>query len=784
MWSRLLRVRSVLPQLAVAPFAFGTGTIARCGKHDEVQRHKEAADRCQQFKEAIAWCRSFDTPKGGYAGSHRLDDDGGWYWPLVTEGSLNRRLKGQVDNEHPFSAHSVLTPQEDSDLVETCKELNEHGQGIDREQLGKMVYDSIFLRSTLNAGRDYAPLSANARAILDAGEVGLRFFTHFFADHPDLTEKRPSSEEILRAKWMTRAVSASHFEKLKATLNRAGLLDDDGKITDPRRVLNSDECPNPWRGTGHRGKIVAAVGKPCVKLVTAAREHTSLDVLIGLDGHLYDAHLIFKGEYVQRQMIPDKSKLSNSKISATTKGYQTGSTLLEVLKHWDKNLTARGVPKPVVWTTDGHASRLNTDVLRWCRENSWIMYLSPPHTTGIHQSLDQIFSTWHKTFNAIVKRWSDENTGKELNKIIFTSMFAEAWGKWTSPTKIVGAFHRVGISVSGLDPAAVKQESFVLSETVVKKKEAAPEPLLPAPQTPGLLAGPSNEPPAEAATDDTVLPATRASINFAEEWQSPSPPSGQYPKDSKEYWQEKQRLTSMQGRELFAVAKGMHETPLTLKASHPSWQVKKASPLRDEDPARRKQRVKGKWGDMDQNEMLEHLEEQENEEEEKKVALAEKRAEREERKRERSVLESEKKEAKTASIELERPVTELLASLGFTDASSVQASAGELTAFARANRTTLLELSIDLTSLTRKDLMPRLQEAKINMFTPAQWHKAQPKALPAPRTTEALAAAPAQGALLAICGPAAPAVAPEQVEAAAPAPAKRARSSARLQDDK
>jgi len=137
-----------------------------------------------------------------------------------------------------------------------------------------------------------------------------------------------------------------------------------------------------------------------------------------------------------------------------------------------------------------------------------------------------------------------------------------------------------------------------------------------------------------------------------------------------------------------------------------------------------------------------------------------------------------------ASIELERPVTELLVSLGFTDASSEQVSAGELTPFARASRATLLGLSTDLTSLTRKELMPRLQEAKINMFTPAQWHKAQPKALPAPRAAEALAAAPAQGALLAICGPAAPAVAPEQVEAAAPAPAKRARSSARLQDDK
>eukprot|EP00966_Prymnesium_polylepis_P216251 5006150-Prymnesium_polylepis.1 len=72
-------------------------------------------------------------------------------------------------------------------------------------------------------------------------------------------------------------------------LARAGLLKD-GLIIDPRRILNSDECPNPWQGTGGRSKVLAEVGKPCVKLITAAREHSSLDVCVGLDGHLFGPH--------------------------------------------------------------------------------------------------------------------------------------------------------------------------------------------------------------------------------------------------------------------------------------------------------------------------------------------------------------------------------------------------------------------------------------------------------------------------------------------------------------
>ena len=76
-------------------------------------------------------------------------------------------------------------------------------------------------------------------------------------------------------------------------------------------------------------------------------------------GYLYDPHLIFSGKDIQRQVVPQGDKIEDLVISVTEKGYQTGATLLATLKHWDKQLLARGVPKPVVWMTDGHASRLS-----------------------------------------------------------------------------------------------------------------------------------------------------------------------------------------------------------------------------------------------------------------------------------------------------------------------------------------------------------------------------------------------------------------------------------------
>ena len=186
-----------------APFVLHTPSACAPSKHDEISRFKLEAERCAQVKDATAWC--IENGKKAYAGSHRTDDDTmELIWPLVTEGSLKRRLSGAVNSDHPFAAHSVLTPQEETDLVATLKELNTHGQGIDREHLGKMVLDSLLLRPVLNEGRAFVAHSHNAKQILQAGQVGQNLFTRFFADYPDLAEKRPASVEILRAKWMTR----------------------------------------------------------------------------------------------------------------------------------------------------------------------------------------------------------------------------------------------------------------------------------------------------------------------------------------------------------------------------------------------------------------------------------------------------------------------------------------------------------------------------------------------------------------------------------------------------
>ena len=69
----------------------GDAPAVRCGKHEEVERHKRETERCQQLREAMQWCQENNLK--GCAGSHRLD-------VILAagdrEGAINRRTRVNV----------------------------------------------------------------------------------------------------------------------------------------------------------------------------------------------------------------------------------------------------------------------------------------------------------------------------------------------------------------------------------------------------------------------------------------------------------------------------------------------------------------------------------------------------------------------------------------------------------------------------------------------------------------------------------------------------------------
>ena len=79
----------------------------------------------------------------------------------------------------------------------------------------------------------------------------------------------------------------------------------------------------------------------------------------------------------------------NLLISTTDTGCQDHTLLLSSYKLFDKYLDEKKIERPVVLTSDGHSSRFDYEVLKFCHEKKIRLFISPPDTTGVIQLLDQ-----------------------------------------------------------------------------------------------------------------------------------------------------------------------------------------------------------------------------------------------------------------------------------------------------------------------------------------------------------------------------------------------------------
>ncbi|KAK3234332.1 hypothetical protein CYMTET_55413 [Cymbomonas tetramitiformis] len=160
-------------------------------------------------------------------------------------------------------------------------------------------------------------------------------------------------------------------------------------------------------------------------------------------------------------------------ISTQANAFQDNHTLLRALQHLDKQLTQRGVKKPVLWLTDGQSSRFNLNVLDFAEENGLAEFVYPPHTTTAHALLDRVFHMWHNTYSKSVDDWSKANPGKSVTKAVFAAVFPGAWEKWTRSIRVQRVALKVGIGADGIFPERISDSFFVKSNLQSEVANAA-----------------------------------------------------------------------------------------------------------------------------------------------------------------------------------------------------------------------------------------------------------------------------------------------------------------------
>ena len=181
-----------------------------------------------------------------------------------------------------------------------------------------------------------------------------------------------------------------------------------------------------------------------------------------------------------RNMVERSAAILNDVIfSATDKGAQTQSSLVQAFDIFNRKLDEKMVKKPIVCMADGHKSRFCLEIFDFCQENQISLFLGPPDTTAVTQTLDQVNSVLHKSYkDKQAELFSQFHT---FDRGSFMEILNNMWHTWVSAEGLVKAAKRCGITSKGLSIENMQQDFFDQAEAVSEYFDDPSD----APQTPG-----------------------------------------------------------------------------------------------------------------------------------------------------------------------------------------------------------------------------------------------------------------------------------------------------------
>ena len=235
---------------------------------------------------------------------------------------------------------------------------------------------------------------------------------------------------------------------------------------DTSRVFNMDETPqfisNGQDGTQPR-LVYAEKGQECKGFKYENRECVTIVPIVSFSGTIVECHVIFPAKQITSHMAPVEAveNIQNLLISTTDSGYQEGCTLLDSLKLFDKYLGENNIQRPVIMMCDGHSSRFDLEVLRFCQEKQIRLFLTPPDTTSVTQLLDQINNALHSSYRK--EKSSCFQPDETINKEGFMIILSSIWATWADKESIIKAAKRVGITAEGVSVDFMQKDRFAMT---------------------------------------------------------------------------------------------------------------------------------------------------------------------------------------------------------------------------------------------------------------------------------------------------------------------------------
>ena len=344
--------------------------------------------------------------------------------------TLCDRVKGRVPIHSTKPGPSpILNQTEEKKLVDHTMYMSSIGYGYTRADVMNIAGEYL---SSMNRREP-------SKAMSD------KWFYNFLKRWPELSVKKPSGLEMIRARSTSPEIIAKYYVELGTILEKYDLM---GR---PECIYNVDE-----KGINSEHRPPNIVGGPNSKpqALISPKGTTTVIAAGNANGMSIPPFFVFKGA----RFLPDllKNAVTGSAGTVSATGWSNSQIFKEYLEHFLRYSQGQGT-KLILF--DGHRSHVNPDTIAWAQSHDIVLFVLPPHTSWILQPLDvACFGPFSRQYHFEAKKFMSQHPGQVIGRYNVAEIASKAYSVGLSPSNLKSAFQKCGIYP--FDPTAYDSDKI------------------------------------------------------------------------------------------------------------------------------------------------------------------------------------------------------------------------------------------------------------------------------------------------------------------------------------
>ena len=387
---------------------------------------------------------------------------------------------------------TVLTYQEEKEIVQTCIVLQEMGFPLDKSSLGSVVSD--YIKAT---ARDN-PFAADY--------PGPDWFSGFMKRWKNtLSQRKPQHLSKKRAGALTKERVEGWMEFVEKVYRKAGLFRLSRKELS-RRLWNCEETA--FATASSSKSVIAKRGSKSVyeTMAGSGREHITVHWCGNVNGDQIPPYVLYKAQHLYHIWTHNGPTDCTCGVSSSgwmekpnfyswfVKGFlpqvrklkmippkpakeSQPSTLVDTSAIDCSEGSKDTADNPgVILFFDGHYSHISLEVINVARENNITLVTLPPNTTHALQPLDVgVFGPMKRCWQKLLTDHKRKTRGKGIDKVVFPRLLKQLSDTSMKRHHFEGAFRGSGLYPRP-EAAAIPQSKLAPSEAVKKAKSSTNSP--------------------------------------------------------------------------------------------------------------------------------------------------------------------------------------------------------------------------------------------------------------------------------------------------------------------